>query len=390
MRAALAYFLLLAAGHFTLGACGSFLPDTQPSKGPRLEVILSGLHNPRGVAIGPRGELFVAEAGTGYDAVDPVQMTGRFTKFTDLNRDGDFEDRKEAERWFSHFPTYNALHYFNTRRDEVSGPGDLLLHPDGRLYLSVDGGLDRIGLYEISPEGRIGRNLADRSNMNGLAFDPKRQVIYAVESMANRLIEVSLKGEIRNIVTFPLLASGQQAVPAGLAVDPQSGEVLVALFSGTAVDPVTQEAYPFVPGEARVVRVDPASGEMRDEIDGLTTAVDVAVDREGNLFVVEMASDYADLLPRDFDLFDARAPALHGGYVRYSGRIRLYIHNGEGPCTVATGLDMPTNITIGPNGDLYISTGQGTPGRPIPGPQGPTRIVGEVLRVTNPTASACD
>jgi hypothetical protein len=29
-----------------------------------------------------------------------------------------------------------------------------------------------------------------------------------------------------------------------------------------------------------------------------------------------------------------------------------------------------------------VSTGQGTPGRPIPGPDGPTVIVGEVIRIT--------
>ena len=34
------------------------------------------------------------------------------------------------------------------------------------------------------------------------------------------------------------------------------------------------------------------------------------------------------------------------------------------------------------DGALYVSTGQGTPGRPIPGPDGATVIVGEVLRIT--------
>ena len=41
-----------------------------------------------------------------------------------------------------------------------------------------------------------------------------------------------------------------------------------------------------------------------------------------------------------------------------------------------------TNVTVAPDGALYVSTGQGTPGRPIPGPQGRTEIVGEVLRIT--------
>ncbi len=48
---------------------------------------------------------------------------------------------------------------------------------------------------------------------------------------------------------------------------------------------------------------------------------------------------------------------------------------------LATGLDAPTNITYH-EGALYVSAGQGTPGRPIIGPQGPTRITGMLYRIT--------
>jgi DNA-binding beta-propeller fold protein YncE len=350
---------------------------------PSWQVVLTGLDNPRGVTVGPAGELFVVEAGTGYAAVEATEMTGRLTQFIDLNGDGDFDDEGEAEPWFRHLPTYNALHVFATRRDEVSGPGDLLLHHDGRLFLAVDGGFEELALYEISPEGSMGRNLVGRSNMNGIAFDREQDRIYAVESTLNQLIEVTLEGKVREIVVFPLLASGQQAVPAGLGVDPQTGELLVALFSGTAIDDESGEAIPFIPGDAKVVRVDPASGQISDEITGLTAAVDVAIDRAGNVFVVEMAATYAELLPLTFELFDRNAPPLHGGYQRYSGRVSTYPADGSPPRVLADGLDMPTNITLGPDGALYVSIGQGTPGRPIPGPDGPTTIVGQVIRITD-------
>jgi glucose/arabinose dehydrogenase len=168
--------LILGIGLVFLAGCG-----LSPSKGtptttagmPDVGVILSGLDNPRGVVVGPAGALFVAEAGTGYAAVDPTQMTGKLTKFTDRNGDGDFDDEGEAERWFSHLPTqmtgkltkftdrngdgdfddegeaerrfshlptHNALQTFGTRRDEVSGPGDVLLHRDGRIFLTVADG----------------------------------------------------------------------------------------------------------------------------------------------------------------------------------------------------------------------------------------------------------
>ncbi len=354
----------------------------------QVEVILTGLDNPRGVAVGPAGELFVAEAGTGYAAVDPSLMTGKLTEFRDLNGDGDFDDEGETRRWFSHFPTYNADHFIDHARDEVGGPSDLLLHSDGRLYLSVDGGFDKQALYEISPEGRVGRTLADRSNMNGLAFNPDETRIYAVESFFNQLIELTLDGQLREIVVFPQLASGQQAVPAGLAVDPRNGDVLVALFSGAVVEESTDRIILFIPGEAKVVRVDPDTGQVRDEISGLTTAVDVAADTAGNLFVVEMTRAYVEPFPSRFDFFDPEAPVLHGGYERYAGRVTLYPADGGAPRILAEGLDTPTNITAGEDGALYVSSGQGTPGRPIPGPNGPTRIVGRVIRITGYSAQA--
>ncbi|RME49810.1 MAG: hypothetical protein D6796_04325, partial [Caldilineae bacterium] len=80
---------------------------------------------------------------------------------------------------------------------------------------------------------------------------------------------------------------------------------------------------------------------------------------------------------------DPDAPPLHGGYRRFSGRVTRYPADGSPPQTLAEGLDMPTNITIGPDGGLYVSVGEGTPGRPIPGPDGITRITGQVIRLRN-------
>ena len=47
------------------------------------------------------------------------------------------------------------------------------------------------------------------------------------------------------------------------------------------------------------------------------------------------------------------------------------------------GLTHQPTLPLGPDGALYISAGQGTPGRPIPGPDGPTTIVGAILRITD-------
>jgi hypothetical protein len=135
-------------------------------------------------------------------------------------------------------------------------------------------------------------------------------------------------------------------------------------------------------GDAKIVRVDPRTGEVSDEIDGLTTAVDVAIDARGNVFVVEMAADYAGLFEHGADLTDPSISPRHGGYVRFSGKVTLYPNDDSSPRVLADGLDAPTNVTLAHDGALYLSTGQGTPGRPIPGPGGHETIVGEVLRIT--------
>lgn len=355
--------------------------SSDPPSAVTVDVILTGRQNPRGIGLDAEGGLLLAEAGAGDDSVDVRQRSGRLTRFIDRNHDGDLDDPDETEPWFEHLASYNAMNVYATGRDEVSGPSDVTVHGDGRVFLSVDGGFDEFALWEISPGGSIGRNLSARSNMTGIGLAPDERTIFATESTLNQLVEVSLEGgDRREIVTFSVLDSGQQAVPAGLAVDPHDGNVLVALFSGVA-QAADGSFIPFVPGDAKVVRVDPLTGRVVDEIAGLTTAVDVAIDELGNVFVVEMAADHAELFSDGADLHDQDAIPRHGGYLRYSGKVTVHPADGGPPRILASGLDAPTNITLGDNGTLYVSTGQGTPGRPIPGPEGPTVIVGEVVRI---------
>ncbi len=364
-----------------LAACTTSRTSDAP-KVVTVEVILTDLQNPRGIALDAEGGLLVAEAGSGNDPIDSRQRSGRLTRFIDGNGDGDFTDPGEAEPWFEHLASYNARGHLEHRLDEVSGPSDVTLHGDARVFLSVDGGFDEFALLEISPERSMGRNLSARSNMTGLGLTLDERSIFATESMLNQLIEVSLEeGDRRDVVAFSTLDSGQEAVPAGLAVDPRNGDVLVALFSGGA-SAGDGSFIPFVLGDAKVVRVDPLTGGVVDEIAGLTTAVDVAIDRLGNVFVVELAADHGDLFASAADLHDPDAIPQHGGYLRFTGKVTMYPADGGPPRILAGGLDAPTNITVGDDGALYVSTGQGTPGRPIPGPDGPTVIVGEVIRIT--------
>ena len=377
-------------------ASSTLLPA--PAQVLTVEVILTDLENPRGVEVDAQGGLIVAEAGYGEDAEAPILRTGRLTRFLDIDGDGSYGGGGETERWLDNMYSFNSVNKYETGRDEVSGPSDVLIHEDGRVYLSFDGGIDQSGghfvLFELDENGTVLREMPQHSNMTGIGFSPGQRSIYATQSTLNQLIEIDLEtGLGREIAAFDDLHSGQQAVPAGLAVSPDGSGVLVALFSGVAKaegeacrfvpEAMCDGRYlPLVPTDAKVVRVDPETGAVADEITGLTAAVDVAVDGEGNVFVVEMAADHAQLFHQGVDLFASNLPALHGGYIRFSGKVTMHPPDGGEPRILAEGLDQPTNITAAPGGVLYVSTGQGTPGRPIPGPEGRTVIIGEVIRIT--------
>lgn len=351
------------------------------------QTIASGLDNPRGVAVMPDGRLLVAEAGDG--SARPRNGRGTIRVFSDSNGDGYFDQRDMA---FCCVGNYNALTEFGTGQDEVGGLGDLILLDDGRVFFTqddpamgyvADGRPRGIALMGLTPEPEWARyEVAVRNaTMNALVYDPDDDLLYVAESGLNRVSAVTIDGEVTGIAVFEALEDGQESVPAGLARDPRNGDLLVALFSGQNRD-YYGTVIAYMPEAARIIRLNPQSGEWRVEIGGLTTAVDVDIDGAGNIYTVEMTTGWpAAVMPRNFPLMDTEAPPDAGGYPRFSGRVTMYPADGGDPVVLADGLDAPSNITYH-DGALYVSVGQGTPGRPIIGPDGRTRITGSILRIS--------
>lgn len=351
--------------------------------------VASALRNPRGVGVLPDGRLIVAEAGAaaGFDF-----SNGRISVFDDLNSDGDYNDINERRVILCCIAGYNALTEYGSGQDEVGGLGDVVVLDDGRVFFTQDdpqagylpdGAPRTVGVFSLSPEPEWRPRLVHHAGatVNALAHDPARGVLYIAESGMNRVSALTLDGDLTPIAEFPNLARGQQPVPAGLALDPTTGDLLVALLSGQIRD-YYGTVIAYMPETAKIVRLNPETGEWRDEITGLTTAVDVAVDDAGNVIVAEFATGWPTTqMPREFPLHDRNAPPDAGGYPRFSGRVTLYPAAGGAPVRLAEGLDEPTNLTYH-DGALYVSVGQGTPGRPIIGPDGFTRITGSLLRIT--------
>lgn len=371
---------------FGLGFCTLMLFSAsihaQPDPSPKLERIATGLLNPRGVAVLPDGRLLLAEAGTGRVTANPQDNSGRLSLLTDHNNDGDFDDDGERIAILDQLPGYNILYQFNPGRDEIVGLGDVLLLPDGRALYTLDDHFERLSVGVLDAQQQPAPDLyqTTASTLNAIAYDPQREMLYIAQSSLNAVSRLTLDGEISLLHNFGLLAQNQQAVPAGLAIDPQTGDVLVALFSGQLWD-YYGEILSFMPGAAKIVRIDPHTGAATDEIIGLTTAVDVAIDERGNRYVLEMTTEWAaPTLSHTFDLYSPQAPPDAGGYARFSGRVSLYPADSSAPVILADRLDAPTNLTYHAR-TLYISVGQGTPFRPIWAHGEPRQILGELYRI---------
>jgi hypothetical protein len=354
------------------------------------------LNNPRGVAVLPDGGLLVIEAGQGTDIPGEAVGTGTVLRLTDLNSDGDYDDPNERTTQVSQAPSYNSLRYFGTGHDEVFGLADIVRLPNDRVLYTQDdpfaeeanldpeGGLFNgdVGIFEII-EGEVPRRFIKRSStLNALAYDVRRGRLYVTESGNNRVIALDLAGNAETLIDLPTLAHGQQAVPSGLALDPISGELWVALFSGFIKDYYEGTvSLSYLPHDAQVVRVNPTNGQITQTVTGLTTAIDVALDERGNLYVIELTAGWPlALMPVTFDLYDPTLPPDPGGYTRFAGRLTQFPADGSPPIVLVEGFDTPTNLTYAA-GVLYVSTGLGTPGRMILTPHGTLALEGALYAV---------
>jgi len=113
--------------------------------------------------------------------------------------------------------------------------------------------------------------------------------------------------------------------------------------------------FPIVPGSSKVLKITP-TGQISVFASGLTTILGVAFDSAGRLYVLENTTGTGNQFP---------TPGT-GKVIRIESGNRTLI---------ASGLFLPTAMTFGPDGALYVSNvGFGPP------PNG----LGQVLKITVP------
>jgi hypothetical protein len=149
-----------------------------------------------------------------------------------------------------------------------------------------------------------------------------RGALYAVEPNHGEVDRVSQAGSIRRVVDVS--ASQGHTVPTAIAYHGN-------LFIGNL------DLFPITPSDAKIMKLTP-SGQLKTWATGLQAVLGVAFDHRGRLYALENTTCATPCFPTPFT-----------GQV-----VRL---NGDGSwTTVASGLLLPTAMTFGPDGNLYVST----------------------------------
>jgi hypothetical protein len=336
---------------------------------PEVTVVASGLNNPRGLAFGPDGALYAAEGGTGGTAstvgqctqvVSPVgPYTGGFTaSISKISRQG---TKTVLASGLPSSQTTPALGSF------VSGVADVALGPRGKLFALIAGAGCSHGLQgtaneivRVHQDGSTTR-VADLSafltshpvaNPDPSDFEPDGtwysfvtagDDFYAVEPNHQELDKITGDGHVSRVIDFSKFFPGTTDWHGPTAMTSRGGSLYIGTLTG----------FPTKVGAAEVFKVNPQTGHFSVFASDLTSILGLAFGADGALYVLEMSVQDG-------------GPAPNTGQI-----VRI---NGSRRTLIASGLNFPTGMAVGPDGNLYVS---------VNGFGGPANAhAGQVVKIT--------
>jgi hypothetical protein len=338
---------------------------------PPFQAVMSGLDNPRGLAWGPEGALYVAEAGRG--GTQPCFATPRGPAFAGFTGAVSRLWNGVQERVATGFPSYTENAPSGIA---ATGPHDIALLGRGDARVSIGLGNNpalRSTCGELGPmfgwlaqvpasgNWRLDVDVSayeTAANPTGLPFDSNPYGLLAepgatiaTDAGGNDLLRIAANGSISTLAVFPSRSTipphvpFTDSVPTSVAVGPD-GAYYVGELTGGPFFVNAANVYRVVPGEAPTV--------FRS---GFSFIIDITFGSDGSLYVLQFAS-----LPGN------------------TGPGELWrVAPGGARTLVATGLFAPGSVTIGADGAFYVSncsifstTGTGPP---------PCNNGGQVVRI---------
>ena len=315
-----------------LAACGD--PPSSPiaSESPALkrdgtpaqvaatkQLLVTGLEELQGSAVGPGGDLFVTATLTGSIwRVDP--RTGERTLFA-----SGLPPRNPEEFWIGS-GVVDVAFIGGTAYALVTGVAEDAGRSDVVGIYRVDGPTSSTVVADIGAWSIANPPNTTFFGPTGFqyAIEPYRGGFLVTDGHHNRLLWVSLDGEITQLIQFG------DVVPTGLAV---SGNTIYVNQAGP---------IPHLPQTGKVVTFEPGSTTATEVASGIRLAVDVEFGRGRTLFALSQGF-------WDGPFEGAPAEPNTGALLR--------VHGDGTLTTVVDGLDRPTSVEIIGNTAYVITLG---------------------------------
>jgi len=368
-------------------------PGASPMGGPPLPegctVIAEGLVNPRYVAVGDDGAIYVSEAGTGGEETIELPSAGGDATPVDLDA------TPVAEAEMGHATSTRGgtgqvtmiapdgtqsviatgLPSYRIGGPEITGPAGITVDANGQILLAIGGAGPLTLMVEALPNensvvsidpatGEVtllanidayerannpDPNIVD-SNLFGIDV-AEDGTIYVNDAGGNATYSVPAGGgEPTLVVVHPgIEIPADQAPPGGNPgrgganeLDPVPTDVMSAADGTVLVSYLS--GGPFPPGASKVVSV-AADGTLTDVVTGLTMTVGLAAGPDGQLYVSQISTNFLGEMPEP-------------------GNVIRVLEDGTQE-VVVDGLMLPNGIAFEDDGSLLVVTGATSPGEPM-------------------------